>query len=535
MAGFLIASRIAPTYEAQVQLLVGPINTDSDTLKASGLLVQTYGQLAISAPLLKSTAQEAGGIDPARLAQSVRSSANDATRVLAIRVQDADPARAASIANLMADELIQLTTGATTRPEGQLEVIGAAVPPTTPIAPQVPLIILLAMIAGFLASLVLVILVEYVTDSVRDDNDVARLTGSDVLATLGFRARTPGADPMPVPEAAAPTSAIASAFRILASKVAFAEAGLTTRTIAIVGLGEGDSGLVTTALGAAVAGSGYRVVLVDGSTNADITTSFGFGALLGLREAVADNGKDVRSSLAPGPIGLEILPRGLKGSLELVAIDRARDLLQALLSDADLVIIDGGAMQRSGAALSWARAAQQTILVVRLGTTRREDLRTGIESLRFVKANVSGAVVMQRAPGRSFGRSLEPRLDLDSSELPNRSQPAHYGWSPDGERRPAAAQAGLNTSPMSQAGDGASPALHQFGAPVGPTEKQPATQDPLGQNANPAGAPTRRRRKVNPPRDGLNAPPEPGGTVAWPRPNDDASTGTISPRTRRAD
>lgn len=483
MAGFLIASRIAPTYEAQVQLLVGPINTDGDTLKASGLLVQTYGQLAISATLLKSTAQEAGGIDPAKLAQNVRSSANEATRVLAIRVQDGDPARAASIANLMADELIQLTTGATTRPEGQLEVISAAVPPTTPIAPQVPLIILLAMIAGLVTSLVLVILVEYITDSVRDDNDVARLTGSDVLATLGFHARTPGADPMPVPEAAAPTSAIASAFRILASKVAFAEAGLTTRTIAIVGLGEGDSGLVTTALGAAVAGSGYRVVLIDGSSNADITASFGFGALPGLREAVAGEWKDVRSSLAPGPIGLEILPRGLRGSLELVAIDRARELLQALLTDADLVIIDGGAMQRSGAALSWARAAQQTILVARLGTTRRDDLRTAIESLRFVKANLSGAVVMQGSPGRSFGRSRQPRLDLDSSELPIRSQPAHYGWPTGGEGQPVVAHAGPDTSPMSQAGDGAIPAVHQVGAPVGPIQGQPATQDPLRQNA----------------------------------------------------
>ena len=42
MAGLLVATRITPTYEAQAQLLVGPINTDSDTLRASGLLVQTY-------------------------------------------------------------------------------------------------------------------------------------------------------------------------------------------------------------------------------------------------------------------------------------------------------------------------------------------------------------------------------------------------------------------------------------------------------------------------------------------------------------
>ena len=66
MAGLLVATRITPTYEAQAQLLVGPINTDSDTLRASGLLVQTYAQLAISPPLLNRR--------PRRRASPIRSS-----------------------------------------------------------------------------------------------------------------------------------------------------------------------------------------------------------------------------------------------------------------------------------------------------------------------------------------------------------------------------------------------------------------------------------------------------------------------------
>ena len=41
LAGFYVASRIDKTYESQVRLLVGPINTDDATLRASGQLVQT--------------------------------------------------------------------------------------------------------------------------------------------------------------------------------------------------------------------------------------------------------------------------------------------------------------------------------------------------------------------------------------------------------------------------------------------------------------------------------------------------------------
>jgi succinoglycan biosynthesis transport protein ExoP len=416
MAGLLVATRITPTYEAQTQLLVGPINTDSDTLRASGLLVQTYAQLAISTPLLKSTAQEAGIADPSKLSGSVRATANDTTRILTIRAQDADPAKAAQIANTMADELIQLTTGATTRPEGQLEVIGAAVPPTAPIAPQVSLIVLLAMAAGLIGGLILVIVVEYATDSVRDRSDLARLSGTDVLATVSFDPRVPGASGLPVAEATAPGSVNAVAFRLLASKVAFSESDVPTRTILVAGVGDGDSAVVAMGIAAAVAGSGYRAVVIDGSSDGDITASLGLTGRLGLREVVIREGIEPRSPLVDGPAGVQIMPRGETGTAELIAVDRAREILDSLLSSVDLIVIDGGPMQRSAGALSWARAAQESILLARRGASRREDLRLAVESLRFVNATIGGTVLVQRSPGR-VGRRRAARTEAPTPSL----------------------------------------------------------------------------------------------------------------------
>ncbi len=430
VAGFLVASRITPTYEAQVQLLVGPINTDRDTLTASGLLVQTYAQLAISPPLLKSTAQEAGGLDPVKLGQNVRATANGVTRVLAIRVQDSDPVLASSVANKMADELIQLTTGATTRPEGQLEVIGAAVPPTSPIAPQVSLIVLLAMAAGLIGGLVLVIVVEYATDTVRDRIDLARLSGTDVIATISVDPRIPAVSPLPVAEATAPGSPSAVALRLLASKVAFAEGDLPTRTIMVGGVSDGDTAIVALGIAAAVAGSGHRAVVIDGSPDGDITASLEMSGRRGLREVLGHDSLDPRDLLVAGPAGVMVLPRGEVGGAELIAVDRAQDILDGLLRVVDLVVIDGGTMQRSAGALTWARAAQESILLVRRGASRREDLRLAMESLRFVNAAVGGTVLVQRLPGRGFRRrdriarwaaapiapSVARRLDDVSSE-----------------------------------------------------------------------------------------------------------------------
>lgn len=401
MAGLLVASRIPPTYEAQAQLLVGPINTDADTLKASGQLVQTYAQLAVSTPLLKDTAREIPGLDPAKLASAVRTTASDVTRVLQIRVQDSDPARAAQIANTMSAELIQLTTGATTRPEGQLEVISQAVAPTSPIAPQISLIVLLAMAAGLIGGLVLVILVEYATDMVRDAGDLARLARTDVLATIAFEQRTPGKDPLPVAAAAAPGSANAVAFRLLASKVAVRDGEEPTRTILVTAVGSGDSAVGATGIAAAVAASGRRVVVVDGAADSDITQTLRLGGRSGLREAASADGGASPEPVA-GPVGIQIVPSGVDGPVELLPVDRSEAILARLLADHDLVVIDGGAVQRSAGALGWARVADHTVVLVRRSMSRRDELRQAMESLRYVNARISGTVLVQRTAGRGW-------------------------------------------------------------------------------------------------------------------------------------
>ncbi len=69
LAGFYFASRIDPTYESTVELVVGPINTDADTLRGAGLMIQTYGQLATTETVLTRTLGDLGLDMPARPAR----------------------------------------------------------------------------------------------------------------------------------------------------------------------------------------------------------------------------------------------------------------------------------------------------------------------------------------------------------------------------------------------------------------------------------------------------------------------------------
>ncbi|MDH4143105.1 MAG: Wzz/FepE/Etk N-terminal domain-containing protein, partial [Chloroflexota bacterium] len=168
ISGYVVASQIPPTYEAKTQLLVGPYNTDTDTLRAAGQLVQTYAELVTTEPLLDSAIAEVGAdISSGELATDTRVTANDTTRFLTIRVQNTDPVLARDLANALADEITLLASRGTSRPEGQLQVVDFAKAPTSPIAPQVSLIVGLAAIAALLGAMVLVMLVEYLSATVR--------------------------------------------------------------------------------------------------------------------------------------------------------------------------------------------------------------------------------------------------------------------------------------------------------------------------------------------------------------------------------
>jgi len=59
IVGYAVGAGGHKTYEAKAVLLVGPINTDLDTVKAAGQLGQTYAELATTQPVLARHGAEA--------------------------------------------------------------------------------------------------------------------------------------------------------------------------------------------------------------------------------------------------------------------------------------------------------------------------------------------------------------------------------------------------------------------------------------------------------------------------------------------
>lgn len=108
---FIVSKLTTPLYQSnslvQVVLTSGSNPADYTSLLASDQLVQTEAQLATSDPVLREVASHYPGLSAANLSSQVTATTQLNTQLFSITVLDANPQRAAALANDIAQTLIQ--------------------------------------------------------------------------------------------------------------------------------------------------------------------------------------------------------------------------------------------------------------------------------------------------------------------------------------------------------------------------------------------------------------------------------------------
>ena len=396
--GFLVASRLPPAYEAQTRLLVGPVSSSRDTLRAAGEQARTYAEVATAAPLLQSAATNLGlqgsGLG---LKSKVTVTASDVTRLIAIRARDQNAEQAAAIANALARELVAWASQrGTNAPEGRLTVVEAASPPNHSTGPSSLVIVPLAALAGLLGAFGLAALVDSLIRVVRNEEDLASAGPVNVLGAVD--GRLPSRSHRPLVVDARPSSDAAAAYRLLAAKIEMSGRDGLPRSLLVLEARGGRSGSRLAAnLASVLTKAGKRVVLLDGGERDELTTLFGLDGQGDRRKASVRRARPVRigqltlDRFRVHGSGLIIVrPRPRSEPLD---AKQAAETIDSLLDDADLVILTASSIDRSPNSLAWSRAAQATVVVAESGHTRREQIPSALETLRIVNANVIGTVL----------------------------------------------------------------------------------------------------------------------------------------------
>ncbi len=431
LVGYLSASQIPPTYEANARLLVGPVNTDVNTVRAAESLTLTYAELATAEPTLRRVADALDlDFEEEKLANVVTVNAVSTTRILSVRVTGNDPEQIALIANTLASEMIEVARDTLDRPEGRLHAIDPAVPPTEPIAPNVILITFLTAMAGLLAAALLAVAIEYFGNSVKDSGDLADVTPWAVLGEVNVNHGYRGTPAQPLVVEARPESKTALAYRLLASRLPLGGTGENpVRSILVVGSQTGEQvGEFAANLAAVLARTGRSVTLVDADDlEAHVTAMFVPGWRTGLSDVIGLAPEDIKTTdvlddiRVKRPPGIDLIPSGRGDSLT-AREDTVAAVLEKLEGRTDMVVISSAPIHRSAQSLLWARHSDGVLVVASADTTSVENVRYAVESLRLVQARVLGSVLLVHKSMRAgrWQRRREPeRVSTLSSAVPS--------------------------------------------------------------------------------------------------------------------
>ncbi len=292
-----------------------------------------------------------------------------------------------------------------------ISVIEPAVAPTVPVGPNKPATILLAAVIGFILAAAAAYLLEYLDDTLKNPDDVQKVTG---LTTLGavplieLAAAAAGAGGKQELIMLSGGQTVASeAFRVLRTNLQFASVDRPLRTLMLTSPSPSEGKSLTVAnLAVALAQADKRVILIDADLHRPRQHRlFGLRNNVGLTTALLDERPNLAGLLQETPEpGLRVLTSGPlpPNAAELLGSGRMRELLAQLGAQADMILLDSPPVTALSDAAIISGHVDGVLLVLGAGETRREIAQRAISALARVNARLVGAL-LNRMPMAGSG------------------------------------------------------------------------------------------------------------------------------------
>jgi capsular polysaccharide biosynthesis protein len=209
-------SRGEVRYEASTGVLIGPTLGDPAQVRAAEARVPTYAQLATSGRVVRAARARLRlpeSVDAVLHAVTARSEGSG--RLLTITAQATTAAGAARLANAIAEVLGPTVLGARRSVVREFHQVDPAVPPRGPIASHQRVLTAFAAVAGALACLTLLLIIQYFRGRITTGHELAEVTGAPLLATL--------------------RTGPAAAYDVLAARIELAGEGTPMRAVLVAG------------------------------------------------------------------------------------------------------------------------------------------------------------------------------------------------------------------------------------------------------------------------------------------------------------
>jgi succinoglycan biosynthesis transport protein ExoP len=288
----------------------------------------------------------------------------------------------------------------------KITMFEAATTPSVPISPNVPQTVATAAAIGLALALAGAFLIEYLDDTVRSADEVTRLTGLPLIASIA-RMQGEGNQQERLITVQDPLSPVSEAYRVLRTGVRFASVDKPLHTLMVTSAGPGEGKSVTVAnLAVVFAEAGQKVLLVDSDLRRPVQHRvFQVSNFRGLSDAILDGNraleKDIQKTDVPN---LSVMTAGdiPPNPSELLASDRMGELIEVLKTRFDLVIFDSPPSLVVADGTILGSRVDGVLMVADMGQTHRKGAEHVVAELRRARANLLG-VVLNRAGGTTAG------------------------------------------------------------------------------------------------------------------------------------
>lgn len=179
---------LEPVYETATTLMVGKTKSSEQMVEYSDVLlsqklVKTYGEIGKSRTVAKEVIKNLKlDITPDEFKGKISVNAVGDTEIIMIKVQDTNPTLAASIANNLATVFQKHVTKI--MKVDNVQVIDQAETPKGPIKPRPMLNIIIAGFLGIMAGLGIILLLEYLDNTIKTPYDVEKYLELPVIGTI---------------------------------------------------------------------------------------------------------------------------------------------------------------------------------------------------------------------------------------------------------------------------------------------------------------------------------------------------------------
>ncbi len=282
-----------------------------------------------------------------------------------------------------------------------IQIIDSALPPSSPIKPNRLKNILLAVVVGLLGGVFLTLFVDYMDDSLKNQEDVENHLGQPFLGIVPF-----------VPDAKMlldATAPVHESYMTIRMGLKFSSSERPLKTVLITSSIPSE-GKTTTAsnLANVLAQAGERVLLIDADLRRpsihkyfDVDNSIGIGSVIAEHGDVFPAIRQLKS--IPN---LSILSAGpmFPNPTEVLSSDHMKELLTALRGKYDRIVIDAPPIMPVSDPLILAGLSDGVIIIARGGVTSRGITLKSCQSLIRMKVPIIGIVLNNvKIPKRGYG------------------------------------------------------------------------------------------------------------------------------------